>query len=184
MSTAIIDEIFTSFARLGHRDYGERISLQEHMLQCACLAEAEAAGPLQVAAALLHDIGHLLHGLPEDIAAAGVDGHHEDIGADFLDRHFVAAVAQPTRLHVAAKRYLCATDPAYFATLSPASVESLHVQGGPFDPSEVKAFEQDPHWRAAVALRRWDDRGKIQGLATPPLEHFRPVLESGLAATP
>ena len=180
MPTAIIDHIFTSFARLGHRDYGDRVTQQEHMLQCACLAEGAGAPPLQIAAALLHDIGHLLHGLPENIAVRGIDGHHEEVGADFLDRHFVAAVAQPARLHVAAKRYLCATDPTYFATLSPASVQSLELQGGPFTRAQIDAFETDPHWRAAVALRRWDDQGKIQAMQTPTLEHFRPTLEAAL----
>src|SRR5262249_12936895 len=98
----------------------------------------------------------------------------------WLERFFGAAVAAPVRLHVAAKRYLCAVDPAYAVALSSASRLSLQLQGGPFGPDEVRRFEQEPHWQAAVALRRWDDAAKVPGRTVPGLEHYRPVLEAAL----
>ena len=105
------------------------------MLQSAAAAEAEGAGDELVAAALLHDIGHLLHGGDEDAAAQGIDTHHEEVGFRFLQQHFAAAVVDPVRLHVAAKRYLCAVDPSYLSALSVASVLSLELQGGPMSPA-------------------------------------------------
>ena len=110
----------------------------------------------------------------------GVDAVHEQIGADYLQPFFIPAVTEPGRLHVAAKRYLCATDPAYFATLSPTSVQSLALQGGPMSDQEVKEFEASPYFADAVQLRRFDDLGKVPGMVTPELEHFRPYLEAGL----
>ena len=99
-------------------------------------------------------------------------------GAAWLARHFGPAVADPVRLHVAAKRYLCAVEPAYLTGLSPASRRSLWLQGGPFTPREAASFEREPHWRDAVALRRWDDGAKVAGLAVRPLESYRPLLNS------
>ena len=180
----VIDDIFRHFGERGHLDYGESISVAEHMLQTACFAERDEAPPLLVAAALLHDYGHLVHGLPEDIADRGIDGTHEEAGARSLEEHFVAAVTEPTRLHVAAKRYLCAVEPDYLQTLSPASIKSLKLQGGPYTPTEVEEFEAGPHGADAVRLRRYDDMGKVPGMETPDLEHFRPVLDAGLRPSP
>jgi [1-hydroxy-2-(trimethylamino)ethyl]phosphonate dioxygenase len=176
----IIDQIFVAFRERGHRSYGEAVTEAEHMLQSATFAEQSGCDPTLIAAALLHDFGHLLHELGEDIADQGIDSVHEQIGADYLQQYFVPAVTEPGRLHVAAKRYLCAVDPEYFATLSPASVQSLALQGGPMSANEVRAFEASPHLAAAVQLRRFDDLGKVPGMETPPLEHFRPYLEAGL----
>ncbi|MBI3762139.1 MAG: HD domain-containing protein, partial [Chloroflexi bacterium] len=148
--------------------------------QSAYAAEQDKASPTLVAAALLHDFGHFIHDLPEDSADHGIDTLHEDVGAAYLSKHFVPAVVEPTRLHVAAKRYLCAVDPKYFDALSPASIQSLDLQGGPFNETEVKAFEVLPHWQEAVRLRRYDDIGKIAGAWTPDLEHYRPHLKAGL----
>jgi [1-hydroxy-2-(trimethylamino)ethyl]phosphonate dioxygenase len=174
-----VDRIVEVFATRGNGAYfGEAVTETEHALQAAHLAEAAGADRELVTAALLHDIGHLLHDLPEDIADRRVDGRHEHVGAAWLRRHFGPAVAEPVRLHVAAKRYLCATDPDYRNALSPASQRSLELQGGPFTPAEVRRFEQEPHWEHAVALRRWDDAAKVPGLAVPGLDHYRPCLEA------
>jgi [1-hydroxy-2-(trimethylamino)ethyl]phosphonate dioxygenase len=156
--------------------FGEPVSVLEHCLQCAHFAEQSKAGPATIAAALLHDIGHVLHGLPEDIAKHGLDGAHEDVAATYLAGLFGEDVTETVRLHVSAKRYLCATDPGYFAQLSPASVESLHIQGGPMSDEEVAAFEALPTASIAVQLRRWDDEAKIPNLNVPGLAHYRPVL--------
>jgi gamma-butyrobetaine dioxygenase len=178
----IVDRIFEVFAVAGRALYfGEAVSQAEHALQTAHLAETAGADAELITAALLHDFGHLLHGLPETVAEQGLDARHEEGGAAWLARHFGPAVTDPVRLHVAAKRYLCATDPTYLARLSPASQRSLQLQGGPFDAEGVRRFEQEPHARAAVALRRWDDAAKVPGRDVPGLEHYRPCLELALA---
>ena len=161
--------------------FGEEVTETEHALQCAHLAEQSGAGDELVAAALLHDVGHLLHGLSEDIAALGRDGRHEAGGASWLAAHFGPDVVDPVRLHVAAKRYLCAVEQDYHTWLSPASRLSLGLQGGPLAANEVRRFEQEPWFRSAIAVRRWDDAAKVPGLAVPGLEHYRTHLEAALS---
>jgi phosphonate degradation associated HDIG domain protein len=179
--SGLIDEIFTVFREYGSEQYlGEQVSMTEHMLQAAYAAEQDGAPPRLVAAALLHDYGHFIHDLPADAAEHGIDTRHEEVAHAFLSRHFGAEIAEPIRMHVAAKRYLCATDPSYLGELSPASLHSLDLQGGPFDTAEVAEFERSPHAEDAVRLRRYDDVGKVAGLATPDLEHYRAVLEAAL----
>jgi phosphonate degradation associated HDIG domain protein len=178
-----IDFILRLFKERGDRAYlGEPVSQTEHALQTAWAAERAGAGSAVVAAALLHDVGHLLHDLPEDAALAGIDDAHEERGARWLARHFGPDVAEPVRLHVAAKRFLCATDPTYAGLLSEASVQSLRLQGGPFTPDEAAQFRKHAHAETAVTLRRLDDQAKVPWLMTPALEHFRPCLEAALAA--
>ena len=177
----LIDEIFRVFREYGSGQYlGEPVSMTEHMLQAAYAAEQDGAPPRLVAAALLHDYGHFIHGLPEDSAEHGVDTQHEEVACRFLAEHFGEEIAEPIRLHVAAKRYLCAVEPSYLAELSPASVHSLELQGGPYGPDEIAAFEASPYAEDAVRLRRYDDAGKVPGLETPSLEDYRPVLEAAL----
>lgn len=164
-------------ARGAQAYFGERVSVTEHGLQAAHFAQAEAAPDAMVVAALLHDIGHLLEAAPDDIEEWTLDARHEEIGARWLARHFPAAVSEPVRLHVPAKRYLCATDPAYFARLSTASVHTLKLQGGPMSGAEVAQFEAQQFWREAVRLRHWDDQGKVAGLQTLPLAAHAELIE-------
>ena len=164
--------------RGGEAYFGEPVSQLEHALQAAWFATQANSAPALVAAALLHDIGHLLHDLGEDVADEGVDTRHEEAGYDWLLARFGPAVAEPVRLHVAAKRYLCSVDPDYFALLSPASVQSLALQGGPFTPEQAREFERLRWYRDAVQLRRWDDAAKQPGLAVPPLEDYRMLLDT------
>src|SRR4051812_23184045 len=178
-----VDHIFDRFRHHGGDEYGgEHVTHLAHALQCATLAEAEGAEPALITAALLHDIGHLLHDLGESPAARGLDDRHEDRGRTWLARWFGEAVTEPVRLHVNAKRYLTATDAGYFATLSAGSVRSLALQGGAFTPELAAGFIALPHARAAVRLRRWDEEAKVAGKATPDLAHFRPYLETSLLA--
>jgi phosphonate degradation associated HDIG domain protein len=174
----IVDQILSVYSSKGHGLYfGEAVTEMAHALQCAHLAKSSGANDPVVAAALVHDIGHLLHDLPENVAEQGVDAHHEDAGAAWLKGHFPREVVDPVRLHVAAKRYLCAVDPFYQATLSPASTLSLKLQGGPMSAEEIRQFEREPHFRAAVAVRRWDDGAKVSGLDVPGIEQYRTLLE-------
>ena len=172
-----VDKLLGLLSEQGKEAYfGEPVSVLEHCLQCAHFAEQSHASPATIVAALLHDIGHMLHGLPEDIAQHGTDGAHEEVAAAYLARWYGEDVTETIRLHVAAKRYLCATDPAYGARLSPASVESLRIQGGPMNQEEIAAFEALPNASVVVQLRRWDDEAKIPKLDVPGLAHYRPIL--------
>lgn len=178
MSDAVA-HIVERFRSRGDEAYlGEPVSMSQHMIQSALEAQAAGAEPAAVAAALLHDIGHLVHELGDDAAQRGIDARHEDLGAAWLSEWFGPEVTDPVRLHVAAKRYLCTVESDYFARLSPASVETYHLQGGPLSPDEVTAFEAEPYWREAVAVRRWDDTGKDADRPTPPIEEFTELLAS------
>lgn len=168
------------FLRAGCSQYGgESVSQIEHALQTAAQAEAAGVAPTLIAAALLHDLGHLLHDLPDDAPDRGVDDRHEWLGARWLTERFTTAVVEPVRLHVAAKRYLCAVDPLYLSQLSEPSLTSLKLQGGVMSAAEVQAFEATPFAAEAVQLRRWDEAAKQPGLATPPIEHFAGYLDAG-----
>jgi phosphonate degradation associated HDIG domain protein len=178
-----IDLVMRLFKERGDAAYlGEPVSQTEHALQTAWAAQQSGAGDALIAAALLHDVGHLLHDLPENCALAGIDDAHEERGARWLLRTFGPEVAGPVRLHVAAKRYLCATDATYLGRLSEASLRSLGLQGGVFTPEEAARFRAHPHAEAALMLRRLDEEAKVPGLTTPALEHFRPSLEAARAA--
>ncbi|MCX7057123.1 MAG: HD domain-containing protein [Proteobacteria bacterium] len=160
--------------------FGEQVSMLEHGLQAAWFATQDAAAPTLVIAALLHDVGHLVEDVPADLEDWQMDAHHENVGALWLSRHFGREVTEPVALHVAAKRYLCATDATYYARLSAASVVTLGLQGGPMSGAEVAAFERNPHYRDAVRLRQWDDQGKLAGFSAPGFEVYRPVIEAAL----
>jgi phosphonate degradation associated HDIG domain protein len=174
----LVDEILAIFHRRGSNAYfGESVSMTEHGLQAAHFAERAQAPPSLVVAALLHDVGHLIDHVSSDIADWTEDAHHEQLGSLWLGKRFPPEVSEPVRLHVPAKRYLLATDAQYFAKLSPASVITLKLQGGPMAVNEVAAFEKEDFYRDAVRLRRWDDEGKVAGLQTPDILHYRPLIE-------
>lgn len=174
----VADEITAIFAEKGKSAYfGEPVSQLEHALEAAQFAARDKAPDELIVAALLHDIGHLVHELPEDIADQGIDARHEQIGESWLAQRFGPEIFEPVRLHVAAKRYLCATNPEYLSRLSPASVQSLHLQGGPMSAQEVAQFETNPHFRDAVRLRLWDDQAKIPAYPTAELESYRELID-------
>ncbi len=156
---------------------GEEVTMSEHMLQSAQQAEAAGAGDELIAAALLHDIGHYTNEFPDDALEKGTDNRHEEAGAAVIASFFPKRVTACVRWHVAAKRYLCATDPTYFDRLSAASVHTLNLQGGPMDEVEVEAFRRHPHLEAIVKVRLWDEAGKVPGKATPPFSHYAPILQ-------
>ncbi|HEX4251004.1 MAG TPA: HD domain-containing protein [Pseudonocardia sp.] len=177
MSAEVLDRLEELFAGQGARDYlGESVSVATHMLQAADRAREAGAAPALVAAALLHDVGHFTGLVSGAELMAGTDNHHDEQGAAFLAAHFGPDVAEPVRLHVAAKRYLCAVQPDYFDELSPASVYTLSVQGGPMDDAEVAQFAAHPYAEDAVLLRRCDDAAKDPDRPTPPFAEFRDLL--------
>jgi len=157
----------------GNAQYtGEPVSHLQHALQCALQAEQEGADDGLVTAALLHDLGHLLHDLGETPSAHGVDDVHQYRVVPFLRGLFPDSVIDAIWRHVNAKRYLCATRPEYYAALSDDSKRSLVLQGGVFSAEQAQAFLQEPGASDAVRLRVWDDRAKQADLATPDLAHF------------
>jgi [1-hydroxy-2-(trimethylamino)ethyl]phosphonate dioxygenase len=165
---SVTEDILALYAARGSAAYfGERVSMTEHGLQAAYFAQVEKAPPALVLAALLHDIGHLLEQVPDELEDWIRDNRHEEVGARWLARHFAREIAEPVRLHVPAKRYLCATDAGYLARLSCASVHTLRLQGGPMSADEAARFEREPFHREALRLRLWDDQGKVAGLKTP-----------------
>ena len=166
------NQIQAAFSRRGHETYGEGVSQLEHAIQCAAFAERDGAAQALVASTFLHDIGHLLHDLPQDVADSGIDTRHESVGSAWLSQHFGLEVTEPVRLHVAAKRYLASVEPGYFDRLSDASRLSLTLQGGPMDPAQARRFEAEPFFADAVRLRRWDEEGKIVGYEGPAAAYF------------
>lgn len=175
---ATVALIFDIFERRGAELYGEHVSQLQHALQCAQLAREQGCADSLVAAALLHDIGRMVEPEGNVDELRGVDARHETVGANVLRRAFPSAVTEPIRLHVAAKRYLCATDASYVARLSEASILSLNVQGGAMLPKEVPVFEQEPFFADAIQLRRFDDWGKRTGCEVASLESYRDLLRS------
>jgi phosphonate degradation associated HDIG domain protein len=166
------------FDRRGAESYlGEPVTMAEHMLQASWLAEQDGATEELVVAALLHDIGHYTSEFgtysPDDTE----DRHHDEAGAEVLAPFFPPVVTECVRLHVAAKRYLCATDPGYFARLSPASVHTLSLQGGPMIADEIAEFERNPFHREAVQVRIWDEGGKVPGMRTRTFADYAPMLQ-------
>lgn len=177
-----IDEIFGILRNEGDRNYGdaESVTQLQHALQCAANAENAGASAALITAALLHDIGHLINPDARAAIKRKEDARHEESGSAYLEQWFGDDVCGPVRHHVAAKRYLTATESDYFGRLSKGSVRSLEVQGGPFAGDEAAAFIKQPHADGGVRLRRWDEEAKDINAATPSLEHFRRYVETAL----
>lgn len=178
-ASEVADAIFTLFAERGGSRYDESVTQTQHAAQSAALADAENAGTTMTIAALLHDIGHLVvdeHNGHHDFLHE--DEKHQVVAATVLSRWFPPAVTAPIALHVAAKRYLVATDPSYACALSPASIQSLRVQGGPMNAREIAEFRRHRYAQDACRLRRWDDAAKIPDRLVAAFEHYRERLQS------
>ncbi|MEJ0002628.1 MAG: phosphonate degradation HD-domain oxygenase [Pararobbsia sp.] len=155
---------------------GEPVTQLEHALQSAWLAEQADAGADLVAAAFLHDLGHLLNLQGHSPTVQGIDDQHQYFAMPFLRRILPESVLEPIRLHVDAKRCLCAIDSDYLGKLSADSMRSLRLQGGVFSDDEARAFLAKPYAEDAMRLRRWDDRAKVASLVTPDLPHYIAVV--------
>ena len=168
-----IADIEMLFARHGFAQYsGEPVTQIEHALQTAHFAEQSDASDALVTACLLHDLGHLLNEQGETPTLRGIDDTHQYYALPFLRGLLPDAVLDAIKLHVDAKRYLCATNATYYGRLSDDSRRSLALQGGPLNPDAAAAFLDQRGARDAVLLRQWDDLAKQAGLATPSLAHF------------
>lgn len=176
---SIIPFLADIFERRGAESYlGEPVTLSEHMLQSALQAEQDGAPHELIAAALLHDVGHYTGAFGTYSPGDTVDRYHEAAGARILEDHFPPVITACVRLHVPAKRYLCATDPTYRKHLSRASVHSLMLQGGPMSDAEVAAFEAESCFMEAVQIRHWDDGGKVAGKKTRSFRDYTELLQS------
>lgn len=184
MALNVIDRIFDYFDRCGSEYYGEDATQLQHALQVADLARQHGCTEAMVAASLLHDVGRFMEDVDNDAELDGVDTRHEICGAALLNIYFGKEISDPVRLHVAAKRYLCAVEPDYLADLSRASILSLGVQGGPMSLEEIRLFEAEPRFADAITLRRFDDLGKRPECEVPDLASYRPLLESLLIRDP
>ncbi|MEW6167792.1 MAG: HD domain-containing protein [Pseudomonadota bacterium] len=175
------DALLQVLVERGQGQYGyERVSQLEHALQCAQLAEAAGEPPALIVAALFHDVGHLVDGADVTWLERGRDDRHELRAVQRLRRSFGAAVVGPIVRHVAAKRYLCATESGYLEALSEASRASLALQGGPMTPAEAQRFRRQAHAAEAIRLRRYDDAAKLPGRSTPPAEYFARYWRNGI----
>jgi len=174
----IVDFLEDIFERRGGEEYlGEPVTMAEHMLQGATIAEKNGQSDEIIVAALLHDIGHFTSEFGTFSMDDTEDRFHEEAGAKVLEQFFPSIVTDCVRYHVAAKRYLCATKPTYFDRLSEASVHSLNLQGGPMDADEVAEFEKNPNLQQIVAVRYLDDAGKYPDMQTPEFAHFAPMVQ-------
>ncbi len=175
----VIETIVSTFERRGDEKYAdEGVTQLQHAMQCAGLARDADASATLIVAALLHDIGHIIGGedLPPD-CRVNLDDQHETVGFDFLNQHFGPEVAEPVGLHVAAKRFLCTTEPSYQQALSPTSLKSFYDQGGPMNEQELAQFRDHPFFEPAIQLRRWDDLAKFSGKDDLTLNEFLPELK-------
>ena len=174
-----IADICALFEAKGGRMYaGEPVTQLQHALQSADLAQAAGADAELITAALLHDLGHMLNDQGDTPTEHGIDDVHQYFALPFLRPLFGDGVLNPIKLHVDAKRYLCATRPEYYAALSADSKRSLALQGGTYDADAAARFIAQPDAGRAVRLRLWDDVAKVQGRKTPPLSHFVPLMEA------
>jgi len=183
MSRNIVDHLLELLEIKGSDlQYGdEEVTQLEHALQCAELAEENNLPNPAIVASLLHDVGHLLYE-EKNLIHEGKDGHHENLGADYLSKYFGAQVVHPIRAHVDSKRYLVALENGYYDFLSEASKVSLAAQGGAFTKQQAEEFIQKPFMKEAVEVRRFDDMAKILNKKTPNLNHFKPYLEEAFKA--
>ena len=174
----IVDFIGSIFERCGSEEYlGEPVTMGQHMLQGATIAEQNSQPEEIIVGALLHDIGHFTSEFGTFSMNDTKDRFHEEAGAEVLERFFPSVITDCVRYHVAAKRYLCATKPSYFDRLSEASIHSLNLQGGPMSKEEVAEFQKNPNLDKIIQVRYLDEAGKHPDMETPDYWHFAPMVQ-------
>jgi len=175
----IIDQIISSYSNNKSLYIGEKVTIAEHMLQTAMLAEKTNSSSNLVCSSLLHDYGHFILESPDDLVNKEKDGKHENVGYDFLKKYFIRDVVEPIKYHVKAKRYL-ARDKKYFQILSEASKVSLKLQGGIMDDTEAKKFGDNEFFESSIKLRKFDEQAKNTGLNITSINQYKNLLISKL----
>ena len=175
----IVDKIISNFINNKSLYIGEKVTMSEHMIQTAMLAEkAKCCGDL-ICSCLLHDYGHFILENPDELVKLNVDGQHENIGYEYLKSFFKKKILEPIKYHVLAKRYL-AKDKKYFDLLSKASKKSLKLQGGALKPEECNKFEAQEYFKPSILLRRFDEAAKRTDLKMKSIHDFEKLLTSKL----
>ena len=175
----IIDQIISSYSNNKSLYIGEKVTITEHMIQTAMLAEKNNCSSSLICSSLLHDYGHFILENPDDLVSKGKDGKHEDVGYEFLKKYFVKNVVEPIKYHVEAKRYL-ARDVKYYRMLSEASKVSLKLQGGIMDDKEAKEFEGNEFFEDSIKLRKFDEKAKEADLKIKSINEYKNLLSSKL----
>ena len=181
MWSPVTNQLIALFESKGSSMYGgELVTQLEHALQTAALAVKEQAPSSLIVASLLHDVGHLLHELPETATNDGIDDIHEALAAKLLGKYFIDGVVEPVKLHVQAKRFLCAVELGYYESLSRVSKASLSIQGGIMNDVEIENFQQNTFFRDAISLRKWDDMAKNPNQKSPHFSEYITYIEKSL----
>jgi len=175
----IVDKIISSYLNNKSLYMGEKVTMTEHMIQTAMLAEKNNSSSNLVCSGLLHDYGHFILENPDDLVKNEKDGKHEKLGYEFLKIYFVKDVVEPIKYHVKAKKYL-ARDKKYFNVLSEASKTSLKFQGGIMNDNEAKEFESNKFFKSSIKLRKFDEGAKKKGLKIKSIHEYKNLLISKL----
>ena len=179
MSQNIINEIIKNYKTNKDLYLGEKLTVAEHMIQTAMLAEKNKEKDQLICSCLLHDIGHLIIQNSNLIVSRPLSVKHEDVAYDFLKNHFKSEVTEPIKLHVQAKRYLCCNS-HYYELLSDASKTTLKIQGGKMNDYEIKKFTSLKFHKDAIALREYDDKGKKTNIKMKKIDEYKDLLTSQL----
>ena len=175
----IVDQIISSYSNNKSLYIGEKVTIAEHMIQAAMLAEKTNCSSNLVCSSLLHDYGHFVLENPDDLVNKEKDGRHEYLGYKFLKKYFVKDVVEPIKYHVKAKKYL-ARNKKYYQILSEASKVSLKLQGGIMNDNEAKEFESNEFFESSIKLRRFDEEAKKAGLKIKSINEYKNLLVSKL----
>ena len=175
----IIDKIISNYSNNKSLYIGEKVTMSEHMIQTAMLAEKTNCSSNLVCSSLLHDYGHFILENPDDLVAKDKDGRHEDVGYEFLEKYFLEDVLGPIKYHVKAKKYLV-REKKYYELLSEASKASLKLQGGVMSNEEAKKFETNKFFENSIKLRKFDEIAKESGLKIKSINEYKNLLASKL----
>jgi len=173
----VVDKIISNFTNNKSLYIGEKVTMSEHMIQTAMLAEKAKCNDNLICSCLLHDYGHFILESPDELVKKNLDGKHEDIGYEYLKNIFKKEITDPIRYHVQAKRYL-ARDKNYFELLSEASKISLKLQGGVLNDDESTKFEEQDYFKSTILLRKFDDAAKKTDIKMKSIHDYKKLLTS------
>ena len=175
----VIEKIIDKFQNNKSLYIGEKVTIAEHMIQSAMIAEKTKSKDTLICSCLLHDYGHFILEDPDELVREKKDGKHEDVGYEYLKKYFKEEIVEPIKNHVLAKRYL-ARDQKYFNLLSPASITSLKLQGGLMSDDEAQTFEKNKYFKDSIKLRRFDEAAKNEGVKIKDIIEYKSLLQASL----